>query len=202
MRDEAGLHIRFQDFLDGNKQEKPSSGVAICVKNTLEEQTIPLKTDIEAVAVSVKASQCINVCCIYTPINTLLTLTDLKTLISQIPMPRLTVGDFNSHNPMWGSTNFNIKGRLIEDLLAEENLNILNDGRPTRFNVHIDTTSAIDLSICDPTLSMALNWDPLPFLYGSDPYYSAISEYQPVRKWNQKNANLNKYADAIETDIE
>lgn len=48
--------------------------------------------------------------------------TELQNLIDQIPQPRLILGDFNAHNPLWGSTSQNPRGQTIENIITHNNL--------------------------------------------------------------------------------
>lgn len=89
----------------------------------------------------------------------------------------------------------------------------MNDGRPTRCNTATGVESAIDLSLCDPTLSLIFNWGVLQDLYDSDHYIiiygSSANEVPPPEKWNFNIANwdyfnnliLNKLSDNCISDI-
>ena len=43
----------------------------------------------------------------------------------------MIMGDFNAHNPLWGSDKVTDKGKIIEDVPSNLNLCILNDGSNT-----------------------------------------------------------------------
>lgn len=43
------------------------------------------------------------------------------------------VGDFNSHNPLWGSTVKDNNGMVMENYRENYGLIIINDEGPTRF---------------------------------------------------------------------
>ena len=45
----------------------------------------------------------------------------------------MIMGDFNAHNPLWGSDNVTDKGKIVEDALSNLNLYILNDGSNTYY---------------------------------------------------------------------
>jgi hypothetical protein len=41
------------------------------------------------------------------------------------------MGDFNGHNPLWGSKTTTDKGKKLEDFISQEGLCIFNDGTDT-----------------------------------------------------------------------
>ena len=57
---------------------------------------------------------------------------------------------------MWGSDTTDARGKIIEQILSEYNLNILNNGAPTRIWGNSET--AMDLSICTPRLQTTSEW--------------------------------------------
>ena len=67
-------------------------------------------------------------------------------LFQQLPRPFIVLGDFNGHNPLWGSGHCDSRGR--NDL----NLCILNDGSSTYCHLASGTKSMLDLSVADPSL--------------------------------------------------
>ncbi|XP_072375929.1 uncharacterized protein [Diabrotica undecimpunctata] len=106
----------------------------------------------------------------YIPPNQELNHNEISDLLDQIPIPRLIVRDFNAHNPLWGSKKLTSLGRKIKSLLEKFNLNLLNDGQDTRFGIRSGEGSAIDLSICEPSITHMLSWDVLLEPYDSDHY--------------------------------
>ena len=69
----------------------------------------------------------------------------LEALIQQLPAPLVLVEDFNRHNRMWGSNDNDARGKMIERVICNNNLNVLNNGAPTRIKDNAE--SAIDLTI-------------------------------------------------------
>ena len=47
------------------------------------------------------------------------------------------MGDFNGHNPLWGSKTITDKGNKLEDFLSQEGLCIFNDGTDTYIHPEI-----------------------------------------------------------------
>lgn len=190
--------------------QRASGGVSIYVKDIYESQIIPLTTNIEAVAVSIKIPNKVNICNIYIPPNYDLQANELKDLIEQIPTPRIIVGDFNAHNPSWGSKESNRKGRVVETTMNDLNINILNDGSNTRFNSFSGEFSAIDISFCEPTLSLSLEWEVLPQLYGSDHFpilirnetVDKMTQRSTPMKWKIDSANWTLFSANVEERVE
>jgi endonuclease/exonuclease/phosphatase family metal-dependent hydrolase len=68
---------------------------------------------------------------VYIPTNSALRLALLKHFADQLPTPFIIMGDFNGHNPLWGSKTTTDKGKTLEDFLSQERLYIFNDGTDT-----------------------------------------------------------------------
>ncbi|XP_072375795.1 uncharacterized protein [Diabrotica undecimpunctata] len=88
-------------------------------------------------------------------------------------------------------------------MLDNFQLNLLNDGRNTHFDISTGKSSAIDLSICDPALSGTLSWDVLSDLNDSDHFPIVITNPDSIQysynveKWNIKNANWQEYYNLV-----
>jgi endonuclease/exonuclease/phosphatase family metal-dependent hydrolase len=61
----------------------------------------------------------ITFCSVYIPPNSALGLAQLKNLADQLPTPFIIMGDFNGHNPLWGSKITTDKGKKLEDFLSQ-----------------------------------------------------------------------------------
>ncbi|KAK9882925.1 hypothetical protein WA026_023813 [Henosepilachna vigintioctopunctata] len=123
--------------------------------------------------------------------------------------PHIILGDFNAHNTIWGSTTTDRRGEVLESFMDNHNLILLNNGTGTRFNPITAEFSAIDLTMCDPTVEHLLSWKPLDDLYGSDHLPLEISiqrnipyaQPQNSDRWNLTSADWKKYATFVETHI-
>ena len=141
------------------ENERASGGSTILVKDRTLHSTVDLDTDLQAVAVRISIDRTITLCSIYIPPSNNLDPAKLKHLIDQLPTPFLLLGDFNAHNPIWGSQNTNDKGKKIEDILSKESLCIFNDGSSTFLHSGNGTYSSIDLSVCDPSILLDFSWN-------------------------------------------
>ena len=137
---------------------RATGGVVLLVSNDFPHNPIPLNTNIQAVAIRIHIRQLITVCTIYLPPNDNIQQHDLNNLISQLPTPFIILGDFNAHNPLWGSPDANSRGQLIEDFIMDNCLCILNNGDNTYFHEPTKTFHAIDLAICSPILFPYFNF--------------------------------------------
>ena len=89
-----------------NRSSKHASGgVAIFIKNDINFTELVLNTSLEATAITCYIPRKICICNIYLPNSQTLTLEDLENLKKQLPKPFIILGDFNSHNPLWGLKN-------------------------------------------------------------------------------------------------
>ena len=151
------------------KQDDRAAGRStILVKDNILHSQVDLNTDLQAVAVRVSLDKTVTLCSIYIPPSTPRNITSLKQLTDQLPSPYMLLGDFNAHNPLWGSSNLNYKGKKIEDFLAQEGLCVFNDGSDTYLHSGNGTYSSIDLSIGEPSLLLDFSWHVHDDLCGSD----------------------------------
>ena len=67
------------------------------------------------------------------------------------------MGDFNSCNSLWGDDIINQSGRIIEQLLITENINLMNDGSPTRFCVQTGNMTCLERHCAHQMLGLILS---------------------------------------------
>ena len=174
-----------------------SGGVAIYVKDTIYSKEIKVDTEIEAIATSIIINSVrLCICNIYLPNNRNIDEYEINKLIQQLPKPFLIVGDFNSHNSIWGSKNTDIRGKQLEKIIDNENLLLLNNDMPTHFNSANGTLIAIDLSIASCHNSNNFEWEVLEDSYDSDHFPVMITVlnyddqeiiFKPRWKFNKAN---------------
>jgi Endonuclease-reverse transcriptase len=104
-------------------------GVLTLVRETLKSREIVLNTRFNAIAVELSFPKKFVICNIYWSGNEKKSFADFDNLISQLGENYLILGDFNAHNPIWGSSMINARGKLIEKIINERELLIKNDGR-------------------------------------------------------------------------
>ena len=85
---------------------------------------------------------------------------DMNSLLHHVkdPTKLIIVGDFNSHNTLWGSVNTDSNGHLIENFIIQNDMVVLNDGSGTRMDPHSGKTSCLDLSLTSSSLANKCEW--------------------------------------------
>jgi len=134
-------------------------------------------------------------------------LAELQILKSNFPDPFIISADSNAHHFSWGSEVVDSRGRLINDWVNNNDINILNSGEPTFLSVG-GTYTHIDLTLCSQALQ-SLNWDIESDTYHSDhfpiivsdPKLGSGSEAQETT-WNLKTADWTGYATDLQLEIE
>ena len=104
----------------------------------------------------------------------------------------MIVGDFNAHNPLWGSDKITDKGKVVKDVLSNLNFCILNDGSNTYLHPGNGSYSSIDLTIEDPSLLLDLHWTVHDDLCGSDHFPIIVEGSDPLKPDCTENWKLNK----------
>ena len=131
-----------------HRKDRPGArvcrGFALLVIMSFPTLPVPLTTCLEAVAVRVAFPRLVTVCSLYLPDSVPVRVSLLTHLVFQLPLPLLLLGDFNSHNPLWGSSRLDARGHLVESFLTGADLLFLNTGLPTHFASHYRTFSHID----------------------------------------------------------
>ena len=178
-----------------DRGNKASGGTSTFIRSDIPFSVITINTVHQVVCASITLDKAITICNIYFPPNLTLDYDSIQNIILQLPKPFLLLGDFNAHNPIWGSGHFNTKGRLIENIINNNNLCLLNNNLNTYVHPATGTLSCIDLSICDPTTYTDFpSWEIHNSLCGSDHYPILISSPTLThnvhpRKWILKKAD-------------
>ena len=187
--------------------ERAHGGAAIIINKSIQHSVVHLNTSMQAVAVSILLDKKITVCSVYIPPNLSYSTLDLQLLINELPTPFLLLGDFNAHNPLWGSQALDNKGKAIEDLIDSNDIALFNDGSMTFHNIHTNYFSALDLSISSSSIHLDFNWTVNSDLNGSDHFpihldYVINSPTESPPKWKILEADWSKYSNAINLERE
>ena len=175
-------------------------GAAILLHASLQYCRLSLHTTLEAVAVTVHSDRKYAICSLYLSPNSNITKEELKDLIDQLPRPYLLVGDFNAKHPAWDLENpADARGRIIQNLIVEESIGLLNQGRPTHHHVQTNSLSAIDLCLSSVGILGDFQLEMDEDLHGSDhfPMYITKAEYLPqqgVPRWLINRANWERFS--------
>jgi len=154
-----------------------------------------LNSHLLAVAVRISCHRTITVCSLYLPPSLRLTKIDLDNLLSEFPLPIILLGNVNALSANWGCLNNDSKGKIIEDLLLQRSLSLMNHGSMTYLSLASGVQSAIDLSICDPSLNFDYCWKTHRDLCGSDHFPIEITcdiafRCQTNNSWKLRQSQL------------
>ena len=178
--------------------QRPSAGSSIFVKSCLPQREIKIKTQLQAVAVSVTLDKEITVCSVYISPAFTLTTEHLQSLLSQLPASYILVGDFNGHSILWGCKENNSRGDIIDNFITNNNLCLMNDKSYTYLHPATGKFSSLDLSICLPSVLLDFDWTVSEDQYGSDHFPVIIesvnnSTNDPNAEWKLNKANWELY---------
>lgn len=189
---------------------RASGGAAIYVHKSYPSVSIPINSKLEVTATKITFKKHITICNLYLPNSQVINKQDIIQIINQLPTPFIFLGDINAHNTMWGSEKTDTRGKLIEDILDNDELILLNNGKPTHFNQYNGNTSAIDLSIASSSIATYLEWDVLDEIHSSDHWPITIdikfdnnqNPGETNNRWRLKDANWQMYSEIFNNEIE
>ena len=184
----------FNILTKNSPNDRATGGVALLINKSYLFSEVHLNTPLQAVAARVTLNKVDTFCSIYLPPSDHVAKTDLINLIEQLPSPFVLLGDFNGHSPVWSNESYNSRGQMLEDLFSEMDLCILNDGSSTYIHPATGSTSALDLSICGPSLVLDYEWNIHEDMCGSDHFpviltSNAVEEEATPNRWNFKKAD-------------
>ena len=196
-------------FKNRTNVEKASGGVATYIEEGLICEEYSVISSLESVVVSIFINnKKINICNVYLPNSQQLRLAELENLIEQLPKPYIIVGDFDSHNYIWGSNHIDERGKTIEQLIEKFQLILLNNTSATHFNAADAKSSIIDLTFCSEDIAENLEYFVLDELYSSDNYpisTSFIGSAPTLPKfkegWKLNSANWPLYQEILDTEL-
>ena len=186
----SGFNILTKNSLN----DRATGGVALLINKSYLFSEVHLNTPLQAVSARVTLNRVVTFCSIYLPPSDHVANTDLINLIEQLPSPFVLLGDFSGHSPVWGNESYNSRGQMLEDLFSEMDSCILNDGSSTYIHPATGSTSALDLSICGPSLVLDYEWNIHEDLCGSDHFpviltSNAVEEEAAPNRCNFKKAD-------------
>ncbi|KAG1705494.1 RNA-directed DNA polymerase from mobile element jockey [Nymphon striatum] len=172
--------------------EHPAGGVCIIVNNQIPHSSVQLNSSLQAIAVRVSMYKVLTICSIYIPPSSPIIAADVEDLLRQLPAPALICGDFNGHNLLWGSRVTNPRGRTIENIILHNNLCLFNDTSMTYLDLSAGTYSALDLTLCHPSLFQDFTWMVDGDLHTSDHFPIHVKGNGPPVKGRPQRWKLHK----------
>jgi len=156
---------------------RSKGGVMTLIHKTISYTLLPSISDIEEITIEIRLhQQVIRIVNIYNPPNNDI---DLQKYNQMALRPNtILLGDFNAHSTLFGGNITDKLGDTLEKFIDDNNLILLNDRTGTHIKPNGDTT-AIDLTIASPNLSMKCNWSVESTSLGSDHYPILINLNEP-----------------------
>ncbi|KAI5712434.1 hypothetical protein M8J75_008318 [Diaphorina citri] len=216
------LVVNFNNYsvfrYDHTGGETASQGLITLVKKCHYVNRINIQSTLQALAIQIKHPiyNFLTICNIYIHPSHRLQQTEISNLIEQLPTPFLLIGDFNAHNPIWGSINRCNKGKIIENILYQtEQICCLNNGSPTHLSTQ-GTLTCIDISLCSASIYQDTTWQVLdPQSADHFPILISTKNFNPTTVtddnhgnsidpsnllWSYKKADWIKFRETIEWD--
>lgn len=194
-----------------NDRSDGYGGVAILIKNNVAFSQIALPNQYSLVDfVAVRVNN-VSYASVYIPKPSSAALQEMSDIFCSLKSPVLIMGDFNCHHQTWGCGVNKSDGVRLLQILDDNNLCVLNTGTPTRRTKPNELPSAVDLSICSPSLALSLTWsvfsastlgsDHFPLVIASPDKYP-ISEKRPPRlKYRLGGADWEKFKQVLEVKV-
>ena len=180
---------------EGEFCERTGGGCATFIRNGVQFQKVYLNAKNECVTVELwkkqggllrdsrgGVSDSFKVVNFYNPCKMLKT-EIFDEIMEKVEGPVVWVGDFNAHNPLWGSEGRDRNGAIVEEFLDKYDLVVLNDGGVTRQDIVKNKVSCLDLTIATPSLARSAKWEVWTGInLGSDHFVVMCEFRHEVRK--------------------
>ena len=198
------LHFLIHGYISIRKDrnEGNGGGVATFIKQDIGYRKVEVNGEQEVVVVEIwEGVYSIRIINFYNPCDRL-SKDKLENIGGKGSNKVVWCGDFNAHNTLWGSTNTDSNGLIVEDMLDWGGLVCINDGGYTRVDLSQGKYSILDLTLVSECLARKCDWKVLNHsTVGSDhfPINSTIgldvaqivTERMP--RWKFKSANWDKF---------
>ena len=172
-------------------------GIALFVHESCPYEEIELNSQYQIIAATVHIGQqnAVTFANIYILGSAPLDFDELCRITNYLPKPAVILGDFNARETDWENRHTDSRGRVIEQYIDRQQLNMLNNGAPT----HISGTAS-DLTITFPKVTPHCGWQEYESVLNSDhfPIIPTIaippSQTEPGNNFNYKKANWQEYS--------
>lgn len=154
------------------------NGVAIAVDRNVTQKLIPIRSDLQAIAVEIESDVKCTLVSVYIPpkgIGSKLLENQLLDLVRQLPSPCVMMGDFNASSQLWGSSYTDDRGRAVLRATEELQLVSLNDGSATRLDPNSGKMTALDLTFVSLDIAHKFQWSVDEDNHGSDHFPTHLS---------------------------
>ncbi len=154
------LDFRINNYssVRGDRENGIGGGCAMFIKRNIPFQVIAKGREEEYIIIKIWTNQGqLSVINYYNPCRRL-DINKLCQIVEQAGNQIFLCGDFNAHSSLWGGGKTDLNGQIIEQLLEENDLVCLNDGRKTRIDVHTGKGSALDLTLVSKEAAVICEW--------------------------------------------
>lgn len=178
------------------------NGVAIAIAKNSPHNMIPVRTDLQAIAIQIQTDIRCTLVSIYIPPRGI----GSKALECQLME---LVGDFNAASQLWGSNTTNDRGRAILRFAEECQLVPMNDGSMTRLDPATGKMTAIDSSFVSLEIAHKFKWSVDEDNRGSDHFPTHLSLHSTVStkgasrrpRWIYDQANWGLFQTLIDNKL-
>lgn len=201
--------------------EDRGGGVAIGIKNDITWFPVDLDDDIfnnehfevACVFIQLKENKKLFCVSIYKPPQFNITEEEWTKLLERIKMitkdsPVIIGGDLNTKHELWGSAKPNASGKNLVKALPKFDLQILNNGKHTRYDSSSNTTDVMDLTLVNTAMVTKSVWDVTDWEMGSDHSVITIQINNIILKGraqrpglNTRNTDWDKFKTEISNEI-
>ena len=151
------------------RNDNHERGAAMLIHKSYNYEEIQLNTNLQVSAIKIYLQRTYTVCSIYLP-HIPVTKLEIVQLINQLPKPFIIMGDMNARSAMWYDRQTNEKGRIIEEILLENDIAVVNCRDPTHYHSQTNSYSIVDLAICSSDCQIDFQHEVISDLYDSDHY--------------------------------
>ena len=209
LKEEDNFTLRgytFYNIFSSIDAERACGGVSVVIRNDIPQAEVTIVSPLQAKAVQISTPRKLTICTLYLSPSLRVDARHLDDLIDQLPSPFLILGDFNAHNLLWGCTTNNTRGNLIEKIIEKHDLCLFNDSSYTHINPATLSTSAIDLSLCHPSIYLNYAWKVADDLYESDhfPIFLTSTDRESdigTKRWQFHRADWTHFQLLCEAEI-
>ena len=148
-------------------------GIATYLHNSISAQEINIVSlyQIRVVRVNVRKNLISTIANIYLPGSAAVDEAEIGQIIDILREPVILRVDFNGHNTVWGNMNSDRRGKMLEAIFREKQLNIMNNGSATHTSGTVYRVSRRHyLTVVSPGLTADMSWKVLPSPLSSDHY--------------------------------
>ena len=156
-----------------DRLEKKAGGVMTLIRDGISYTKLETNDFIEQVIIEVHTStKKLIIGNIYCPPNQTHKEKDLIHLFGG--RNTILIGDFNAHSSIFGSKSSNSRGRLLENLIENNNFTVISTGAGTHIGFN-GNESPIDIAMTSANLATSCSWNVIRDSIGSDHFPTLVT---------------------------